>query len=474
MSDPAVARLHQWLRDHEQELLEDTRETIRIPSVEGAPAHNAPFGVECRRALDLALSKSASFGFKTTDLEGYLGYADCGQGERLILVLGHLDVVPVGPGWHFEPFGAEISDGYIYGRGTTDDKGPAMAALYAARAVKECFPDLNARIRVAFGCNEESGFKCVQRYVKTEEPPTFGIAPDAMWPLCHAEKGISNITLTAPIPGGEFALISMAGGQRANIVIDKCLAEVCVAPSIRPAVEAKLAELWDRNVDFEWAGEMLKLSAVGKAAHGASPHLGDSAAMRLFRTLMEICPNDNASWFETLLESAQISGAGLGISGFDDVSHELTCNLGVVSTDDSRIKLLYNVRYPVTWAFDDLRSRLDKKVLAIGRGFIVEGMTDSKPLYFPLDHPLVTTICEVVKLETGEDIPPGTMGGGTYARAVPNTVAIGTSWEGDGKAHETDERIKVESLFRASRIYAHILYRLATLQATVPVRWVES
>jgi len=463
MPDPAVSRLQDWLREHEQELLEDTREIIRIPSIEGEPAENAPFGVECRRALDLALSKSASFGFRTTDLEGYLGYAEVGQGERLILVLGHLDVVPVGPGWHFDPFGAEISEGYIYGRGTTDDKGPAMAALYAARAIKECFPELNARIRVAFGCNEESGFRCVQRYVKTEEAPAFGIAPDAMWPLCHAEKGISNITLTAPIPGGEFALASLSGGQRANIVIDKCEAEVHVADSIRKLVEAKLAEKWDRNVEFSWSGNMLKLTAVGKAAHGASPHLGDSAATRMFRALMEICPTENASWFELLMESAQISGAGLGISGYDDVSHELTCNLGVVSTDNGRIKLLYNIRYPVTWKFEELRSRLDKKVLAIGRGFVVESMTDSKALYFPLDHPLVSTICEVVREETGDTTPPGTMGGGTYARAVPNTVAIGTSWEGDGKAHETDERIKVESLFRASRIYTHILYRLATL-----------
>lgn len=463
MSDPAVARLQDWLRQHEQELLDDTREIIRIPSIEGEPAPNAPFGVECRRALDLTLAKCSQFGFKTTDLEGYLGYAEIGSGERLILVLGHLDVVPVGPGWHFDPFGAEISDGYIYGRGTTDDKGPAIAALYAARAIKECFPELNARIRVAFGCNEESGFKCVQRYVKTEEEPTFGIAPDAMWPLCHAEKGISNITLTAPIPGGDFALVALSGGQRPNIVIDKCEAEVLVAQSVRSIVEAKLAEKWDNNVSFEWSGEILKLTAVGKAAHGATPHLGDSAATRMFRVLAEICPTEVAGWFELLMGSAQISGAGIGISGYDEVSHELTCNLGVVTCDNGKIKLLYNIRYPVTWSFEELRSRLDKWVISIGRGFAVDSMSDSKALYFPLDHPLVSTICDVVTEETSETTPPGTMGGGTYARAVANTVAIGTCWEGDGKAHETDERIKVENLFRASRIYAHILYRLATL-----------
>ena len=463
MADPTLTSIQDWLRSHEQELLDITREMIRIPSLEAPAAENAPFGVECRRALDLALAKCSEYGFKTTDLEGYLGYAEVGKGDRLILVLGHLDVVPVGPGWHFEPFGAEISDGYIYGRGTTDDKGPALAALFAARAVSECFPELNARIRVAFGCNEESGFKCVQRYVKTEEAPTFGIAPDAMWPLCHAEKGISNITLLAPMPVGDFALISLSGGQRPNIVIDKCEASVRVADSIRAAVEGKLAEKWDRNVDFNWESDVLNLTAHGKAAHGASPHLGDSAATRMFRVLMEICPTEANSWFELLMESAQISGAGIGISGYDEVSHELTCNLGVITSDKTRLKLVYNIRYPVTWTFEELRTRLDKKINSMGKGITVESVTDSPALYFPLDHPLVSTICEVVKLETGDETAPGTMGGGTYARAVANTVAIGTCWDGDGKAHETDERIKVESLFRASRIYAHILYRLATL-----------
>src|SRR5579885_1238024 len=195
MPDPVIARLHAWLKAHEQQLLDDYRKMLQIPSIEGDPAPNAPFGIENRKALDFALELSNKAGMKTKDLEGYVGYADFGQGQRLVLSLGHLDVVPVGPGWKHEPFGAEIDEGYVYARGAVDDKGPTMASFYAMRAIKECCPDLPARMRQVFGCNEESGFKCVERYAETEEHPTFGVAPDSGWPLYNGEKGITNLNI---------------------------------------------------------------------------------------------------------------------------------------------------------------------------------------------------------------------------------------------------------------------------------------
>jgi succinyl-diaminopimelate desuccinylase len=463
MSDPIVSDIQRRLREYEQALLEDTRALLRIPSVQAEPAEGAPFGPANRAALDFVLNLAGGWGIKTTDLEGYIGYADIGQGRKLIMSLGHLDVVPVGPGWKHDPFGAEIDGDYLYARGSTDDKGPTMAALYAARAISEVVPDLKARIRVAFGCNEESGFKCVERYVKTEEPPTLGIAPDAMWPLCHAEKGIANLTVTVPRPKGDFEIVDLAGGQRPNIVMDGCQARVRVGPSIRGYVEGKLGDAWDRNVTWSWDGEVLCIDGIGKAAHGASPFSGDSAAIRVFRFLLDLCPTESAPFFEELLEAAHIGGTGLGIYGCDDVSKELTSNLGIVTTLEHDIQLLFNVRYPVTWKGAEVKAKCETHLSKLRSGWRLADTTDSPPLYFPLDNPLVKTICEVVREETGEDSAPGVMGGGTYARAIPNTVAIGTSWDGDGKAHETDERLKVVNLFKMSRIYAHILYRLAML-----------
>lgn len=455
-----IRRIQQWLKDHEQELLDDTLAMLRIPSLEDAASPGAPFGEANKQALDLALSLGEKWGMRTKNIEGYIGFAEFGEGP-LIMSLGHLDVVPVGPGWKHEPFGAEIDGGYIYSRGSVDDKGPTMASFYAARAIKECVPELGARIRQVFGLNEESGFACVHRYTQTEEAPALGIAPDSMWPLVHAEKGISNFTISAPLNKGEFRLVHVAGGQRPNIVIDACDATVAVGDPARAEVEEKLASAWDKNVTWEWSGNELKVHAVGKAAHGSTPFYGDSAATRMFRFLLSLAPIEDETFYRELFYSTITSGAGLGINGEDEVSRDLTCNIGIVSTEGERVKLLFNVRYPVTWKGEHLRGLLQKFIPKMESGFQLDDFSDSPSLYFPLDHPLVKTVCEVYEEETGEKQQPGVMGGGTYARAVPNTVSVGTSWEGDGGAHETDERLKVEHLFRASRIYANILYRLA-------------
>jgi succinyl-diaminopimelate desuccinylase len=463
MRDPVVQKIQDWLRAHEEDLLRDTRLLLQIPSIEGPALPNAPFGQANRDALDLALKLSKEAGMATTDLDGFLGFAEFGKGERLVLSLGHLDVVPTGPGWKHEPFEAEVDGGYIYARGSTDDKGPTMASFYAMKAMKECVPNLPARMRQAFGCNEESGFKCVYRYMETEEAPTFGVAPDSGWPLYHAEKGIADLEISAPLPGGDFALIGAMGGQRPNIVIDDFNASVKVAPSIRAEIDSKLPDSWDKNLDFHFDGDVLHIHAIGKAAHGSTPFRGDSAAIRVFRFLRELAPTAQQPFYDELFDSTHVGGAGIGIAGSDKESKDLTCNLGIVKSDAEQIHLLFNIRYPVTWQGTELQERCRTFLGKLESPFELKVMRDSKPLYFPLDHPLVKTIVDVYTEETGEVRTPGTMGGGTYARAVPNTVSIGTGWWGDGRAHETDERLKVEHLFKMSRIYAHILYRLATL-----------
>lgn len=461
MPDPAVARLHEWLRAHEGPLLEEYRSLLRIPSIEDAPAPNAPFGKANRDALDYALNLGDACGMRTKDIEGYCGYAEFGSGDKLIMCLGHLDVVPVGPGWKHDPFGAEIDGGYVYARGAIDDKGPTIAGFYAMRAIQECLPDLGVRMRTVFGCNEESGFQCVERYVQTEEAPTFGIAPDSGWPLYHGEKGIANAVVDWPLPQGGVSVLTIEGGQRPNIVIDACRAVLRVAPSARAWIDERLSEAWDRNITTEWSGDELAVHAIGKAAHGSTPFAGDSAGIRVLRFLKEIAPLDQELAYKAFFEASHIGGAGIGIAGSDEVSDDLTCNLGIVETVGNCARFTFNIRYPVTWQGNGLRDRILARLDQTPAGPSLVSFNDSPPLYFPVDHPLVQTILDVHEAETGERGTPGVMGGGTYARAIPNTVSVGTGWEGDGNAHETDERLKIDSLYRMSRIYAHILYRLA-------------
>jgi len=458
---PEIEKLHNWLKERENDLLRDYRKMLQIPSIQSDPLPDAPFGAENRKALDYALELSKQFGMKTTDLEGFIGFGEFGTGTPLILSLGHLDVVPTGPGWKHPEFGAEIDNGYVYSRGAVDDKGPTMASLYALRAIKECFPDLKVRFRQVFGCNEESGFNCVHRYTKTEELPTFGVAPDSGWPLCNAEKGIGDLIVSIPLLTGSFALKELSGGQRPNIVIDRVEGKVEVSPEIKSVVSVSASEHWDKNVTYSWNNNELEFVATGKAAHGSTPFSGDSALTKALRFLLSICPLDAKEYHDELVQIMQPSGVGLGIHGREDATGDLTSNIGIVTTSDGAIHLTVNVRYPTSWTGGELLKKCESHLKSLTCKATVKLDHDAKGLYYPLDSVLVKTILTAYREETGDMTEPFSMGGGTYARAIANTVSIGTGWLGDGDAHQTDERLAVESLYKMSRIYSHILYALA-------------
>jgi succinyl-diaminopimelate desuccinylase len=161
------------------------------------------------------------------------------------------------------------------------------------------------------------------------------------------------------------------------------------------------------------------------------------------------------------MNTAQTSGAGLGINGEDEVSKDLTSNLGIVETINGALKLTVNVRYPVTWKGDHLRSLCIDFLKEAEYDFSLADFTDSESLYFPLEHPLVKAVCDVYAEETGDTKrKPGVMGGGTYARAVKNSVAIGAGFIGDGDAHQVDEKMAISSLYKLSQIYAHLFLQL--------------
>ncbi len=462
MTAPDVLRAQKWIDAHSDWLVEQTRGLLRIPSIEGEPAPNAPFGPEVRRALDFMLALAEGQGMRTKDVDGYAGHAEFGEGEPMVMSLGHIDVVPVGDGWKHPPFGAEIDGGYIYARGAADDKGPTMASFAAALALKETGAHLPARVRLVFGCNEESGFKCVKRYFQTEEAPTLGIAPDSDWPCIHAEKGIANLHIEAPLPQGGLTVKSVKGGSRPNIVIDKCEVAAEVELDLKDLVRERLGEYWDKNVQaaMDDAGNVA-IVALGKAAHGAMPFAGDSAYVRAWRALHDLAPAEEAEQFQWFLMLGHPSGVGLGIHGRDDVTEDLTANIGVVHSDGGVLHATVNVRYPVKWSGEELKRRCEEFLASKRPGWRLASMDDSPGLYFPLDSEPVLSVVEAYREGTGDMREPGVMGGGTYARAVPRTVSVGAGWDGDGPAHENDERIKVEHLARLARIYANMLYRLA-------------
>lgn len=451
----------------EDEMFASIKESVAIRSVEAEPEEGKPFGAAVDAALQHALGVAAKMGLKTKNLDGYVGYAEYGEGEEYVAVLGHLDIVPEGDGWQYPPFACEIADGKMYGRGVLDDKGPLFAALYGLKAIKELGLPLKKRIRVIFGTNEETGCSDMPHYLACEAPPAAGFTPDANFPVIHAEKGIVNFDLECKLEfsGTErISLLELDGGRLPNMVPDHCSALLAAADpnAIIAACEAYAA---GRQCEISAApeGANVRLTARGQGAHGSTPELGKNAAMLLVGLLHELDLEGAAGVAIAELQQligAETDGMSLGVACSDEPSGLLTNNLGILKLADGKLKATCNMRYPVTLEFEGLREKLEKRIARTG--FVLICGEPHPPLYFPKEHPLVAALQRIFKEQTGIDVAPLAIGGGTYAKTMPNIVAYGPEFPGTpGCCHEPNEHMALQELRLSAQIYAQALYELA-------------
>ena len=187
------------VEQRKDDIISTTQEIIKIKSVEDEPKEGMPFGEGPYKALEYALNLAKQMGFKTKNLDGYVGYAEFGKGEETLGILVHLDVVPEGDGWRYPPYGAEIHDGKIYGRGSIDDKGPAMACTICYEGFKRIQSSVEVKDQIIFGTNEETDWGCMKYYFEHEKSPDIGFTPDANFPVIHGEKGIIKFDLVKDI-----------------------------------------------------------------------------------------------------------------------------------------------------------------------------------------------------------------------------------------------------------------------------------
>lgn len=463
-----LSRAGGWLADHDDEMLEAVQESLRIASVRGEGAPGAPYGPGPRAALTHVLELCAKLGMRIQDFGGHAGHAEFGDGDEMVAVLGHLDVVPAGAGWVHDPFGGDIEGGYVYGRGAEDDKGPTVAALFGAASLLATGAPLRRRVRVIFGCDEESGFGCMRHYFGEAgaERPKYGFTPDAMFPLVFAEKGILTFQMerTTGPDSDRLRVVSAEGGLRSNMVPDTARATVAGS-------EAEIAEIANALRDQPGVSserrtvDEMEVIAEGRSAHGSTPELGHNAIGALSAALGACAVGLEPAWFGGLAALAEIGGRGLNVAGADDVCGALTCNLGLLALHGGVCRITLNIRYPVTWSGDEV---IHQATAAAERlGWEVTHTSDSPPLYVPLDSEPSRTLLRVYRETTGDaDSEPLTMGGGTYARVSPGLVAFGPAIPGglDGPAHEPEERIAIETLRRCSRMYARALLELANAQ----------
>jgi len=457
--------IEEYISANEKKLIEATSEIIKIRSVKGNPLPGMPFGEGPAKALNYALNLAKSFGLETKNLDNYAGWAQWGQGDELLGILVHLDVVPEGSGWSHPPYGGEIHHGKLYGRGALDDKGPAMAALFALKALKDAGVKFSRRVRVIFGTDEESGCECMDYYLQHDEAPTMGFSPDANYPIINGEKGILNFSFATSFDGAKAnngaELLSFKGGHRPNMVPDFAEARISGDMNeIKAAIDGAKATV-PGNFEVEQQGDEIVIKSYGISAHGSTPEKGKNACMLLAKLLGKVrFAKPYSDFIEFLNDKIGLdtSGKGLGVDFKDDISGALTFNVGVIDCNEDNARVTVNIRYPIKYNGDKVIGQIRKN---IPESYIIENVWDSKPHYVPENSLIVQKLKEAYEKVTGEKAYCFSIGGGTYARMFENCVAFGPVFPGKPElAHQADEYIEVEDLLKNLRIYTHVIYEL--------------
>lgn len=455
------------------DIIKTTQELISFKSVEAQPEPGAPFGRPMRACLDRALELCEGLGFQTKNINGYAGHAEYGQGEEIIGILVHLDVVPEGTGWSVDPFGGEVVDGKLFGRGSIDDKGPAVAAMYALKAVKDAGDAFNKRVRIIFGCDEETGrWDCMKHYFQSEEMPTCGFSPDADFPIINSEKGITIFSLNKKFEQGDsdtctgIKINYIKGGSRPNMVPEYCEAELELQKDFADRIQKTVAyfnEQLNSKIQTTFENNTCSIKSYGVSAHGSTPEKGVNAISQLIMCLdkLPLCAGEKADFVRLMAASVgmETDGGSFGLYMEDEVSGKLVFNLGVFELNDEEATATVNVRYPVTKTRDEVYAAIANKVAQTGIEY--NELAGKGPLYVPADNFLVEKLAEVYKRITGERATLISIGGGTYARAIKNAVAFGPLFPGQPElAHQKDEYIGVEDLMKCTKIYAEAISEL--------------
>ena len=451
------------------ELVAELQQLIQIESVldEENATDDAPFGKGPKQALDFMLAKGEAAGMATKNVDNMAGHIEMGQGEDILGILCHVDVVPAGDAstWSVPPFEGRIVDGKIVARGAIDDKGPTMAAWMAMKLVQAEDIKLNKRVRMIIGTDEESGFRCVNRYFEKEAMPSLGFAPDADFPLINAEKGIADLAFVQKSKRhADEQLVSFKAGRRTNMVPDQAIATIQhVDDTIVQAFEQFLvAEQVSGTIEKQDAGYVLIVN--GKSAHAMEPHKGKNAAVCLAKFLanqLKASAGKKFAELMTTLFDGDHFGQALQFNYEDEMSGPTTLNPGIVSFDENGAFIRVSMRYSVSYPFDEKITEVQKNLA--NTDFTLDVRGNSKPHYVPEEDELVSTLLTIYRKHTGDMSKPLSTGGGTYARVMKKGVAFGMLFPGEPElAHQADEFVDIENLLKATAIYAEAIVKLAS------------
>lgn len=430
--------IKQLILDHEKNFLCDLRKVMQVRSVKAQAEAGKPFGAGPKKALELVLSLAESYGFETKNVGDAVGYAQWGDGEDYIGILGHLDVVPEGAGWSVPPIDLTEKEDKLYGRGVLDNKGPIFSCLYGLKLLKDAGVELAQPIRILFGTDEESGSEDIPIYLAEERPPVFGFTPDCKYPAVYGERGIVSYELRKTFAPEDLAELGVFTGDQFKDHVPDLL-----------------------SVTFQ--GKTYE--AKGRRTPTNAPELGENAITLLAGQLMEVpkMPAELQVYFRWIFGCLHQKhyGEGLGIAFEDADSGKLILAPYELQKEGDALILKLAMRYPVSCSEEEVTAGLER---TMPDGGTLEVIRRIKGTMYPKDAPGVQVLSKVYEEITGMDGTPVTTTGATYARSMPNIIAFGPSFPGQkGIAHNKDEYMDKADLILNMEIYMHAMTALANM-----------
>lgn len=448
------------------EYKKDLNDLVEIESVRDVEhaADGAPFGPNIEKVLKVMLDKGQRDGFKTKNYDGFAGTITLGDGEETVGILGHLDVVPLGDGWIHDPLKVCEENGYLFGRGVLDDKGPLLAGYYAMRLLKDNHVPLKRKVMLIAGTDEESGMGGIKEYVKRGPIPTMGFTPDGDFPVIYAEKGNLHITLDSDLPS---IIKEFNAGTRPNIVIPEASAILDT-----DQLDADQFNFFLKTNGLEGKADVedgyVHLTVYGKAAHGSMPYMGENAGVHLLNYIGQAYDDKLAKDLYQLLKDWKGTPENIDIDGV--YMGFLTMNPGIIRIENGHAHILIDIRYPNDTTPEKILAGFESACKELGGSIKAAIEYQGDPLFVDPNSKLVKDLmASYAKYSKDTFTPPIAIGGGTYAKMFDNFVAFGPEkpWIKPpkgmkiGGCHAADEAISVDALKEAIAIYADAIERLA-------------
>ena len=443
--------------DYIKNIIDSLQEIIQIKTVQDSPVEGGPFGIGNKMCLEKVLSLCDSLGFKTKNLDGYCGYAEIGNGDEIVGIIGHLDVVPEGEGWKYPAYSGMIVDGEMWGRGTWDDKGPVMISIYAIKALMDEGFKFNKKVRLIFGCNEESGSRCVEHYLKVEGDISYGVSPDSAFPVIFGEKTINGILISGnSINYDDVKLVSLDGGIVVNAVPDICRYELSYEneEKINDVIKKIIKYYKENNIDSGYKKEngIVKFEVHGKACHGSVPQYGINAISYAIEGLSKAINNSFVNFYSSCI-GTYVHGEKMGCFAEDEYG-KIAVNIGIAKMENGKFNIAINSRLP----FNTNSKLMVDQIKETIKDYDVEVklLSDSKGFIIDKDSTMIKSLVEAYQKVTHDyESKPICSAGGTYAREFNNCVAFGPEMKGYGEIiiHQPNERIQLRAIEDIFKIY---------------------